>query len=453
MKTTGLLLESIDVQPEMAAIWDHWDFSLAAANSTPGMMGFWTQALRCVFANSGYLAWFGHTKESMIGIHMRDVLGQALFDTFEPHARAALRGENQQFERAITKPDGEIGWHWIQYCPHRVNGEVIGFFSSLTDISLLKRNQERLRVSDAALNAVSQGVIVIDLDSRVLYVNEAFEHITGRDKTASLGQDCCFLQGPLTEPKMLEAIRASLIENTEFSGEMLNYRKDGSSFWSEVTVSPVHDRLGNTTHHVATFTDVSSRKAMEQQVRQLAFYDALTQLPNRRLFDDRLSQAMASSKRSGGYGALMFLDLDNFKPLNDHYGHVVGDLLLAEVAQRLKHSVREIDTVARFGGDEFVVMLVDLSPDKEQAQAEAQAVAEKLRIKLAEPYVLAINRHGGPDDSIVHRCTASIGVALFINNGPSQDDIVKWADSAMYQAKEGGRNRVQFFDPPTSGSV
>jgi len=190
--------------------------------------------------------------------------------------------------------------------------------------------------------------------------------------------------------------------------------------------------------------DITERKQMEEQVRELAFYDALTKLANRRLLNDRLSQTMASGKRSGCYGALMFLDLDNFKPLNDTHGHAIGDLLLIEVAQRLKSCVRETDTVARFGGDEFVVMLRDLNASKAESISSAEIVAEKIRVRLSGPYVLTIEREGEAEASVEHFCSASIGVALFLGYEASQDEVLKWADAAMYQAKEEGRNLIRF---------
>lgn len=182
--------------------------------------------------------------------------------------------------------------------------------------------------------------------------------------------------------------------------------------------------------------DITERKKMEAQVHELAFYDALTQLPNRRLLNERLIQSMSVSQRSGLYSALIFLDLDNFKPLNDTHGHVVGDLLLIEVANRLKSCVREIDTVARFGGDEFVVILNDLNMHKAESASQAEIVAEKIRTSLSAPYSLVIKQEGKADTTIEHHCTASIGVALFINHDTSPDDILKLADTAMYQAKE-----------------
>lgn len=191
--------------------------------------------------------------------------------------------------------------------------------------------------------------------------------------------------------------------------------------------------------------EIANRKAVEEQVSQLAFYDPLTKLPNRRLLNDRLIQNMAASKRSGCYGALMFLDLDNFKPLNDTHGHSIGDLLLMEAANRIKKCVREIDTVARFGGDEFVVLLSELNTEKSSSIKQASIIAEKIRATLSEPYLLPI-RHELDETEIEHRCTASIGVAIFANHEGSPDDILKWADKAMYQAKEAGRNLIRFYD-------
>lgn len=188
------------------------------------------------------------------------------------------------------------------------------------------------------------------------------------------------------------------------------------------------------------------RRAAEDNVRQLAFYDQLTELPNRRLFNDRLKQAMLASKRSGCYGALMFLDLDNFKQLNDTYGHAVGDSLLVEVAQRLRSCVRELDTVARFGGDEFIVMLVDLNADKAESIAQAGIVAEKIRAGLAEPYDLTIRHATKANSTIEYRCAASIGVTMFIKDEPGEEQLLMMADSAMYRAKESGRNMVRFAD-------
>jgi diguanylate cyclase (GGDEF)-like protein len=163
------------------------------------------------------------------------------------------------------------------------------------------------------------------------------------------------------------------------------------------------------------------------------------------MLDDRLNHDMAASKRSGLYGALMYLDLDNFKQLNDTHGHGVGDLLLIEVAKRLAACVREVDTVARLGGDEFVVMLSDLGVDKTQSREQAAGVAEKIRASLAAPYQLAVTQSGNQVATVEHHCSTSIGVVLFVNHDASPGDVLKWADAAMYQAKDAGRNAIRFY--------
>jgi diguanylate cyclase (GGDEF)-like protein/PAS domain S-box-containing protein len=186
--------------------------------------------------------------------------------------------------------------------------------------------------------------------------------------------------------------------------------------------------------------DISERRRMEDQVREMAFHDALTRLPNRRLLNDRLMQAMAATRRNDRYGVLMFLDLDEFKLLNDAHGHSVGDLLLIQVAERLTRCVREMDTVARFGGDEFVVLLADLQADEAESRTLAEQIAEKIRLALSRPYSLRIRHLGAADRTLEYRCTVSIGVALFNMLQASPDNILQWADTAMYQAKDAGGN-------------
>jgi diguanylate cyclase (GGDEF)-like protein len=191
----------------------------------------------------------------------------------------------------------------------------------------------------------------------------------------------------------------------------------------------------------AIFEDITERKNLETQVKQLAFFDPLTQLPNRRLLNDRLAQALLVSQRSACFGALLVLDLDNFKPLNDQHGHMAGDLLLVEVARRLLDQVRKVDTVARFGGDEFVVILQELGSDAAHSAHQALAIAEKIRAVLAAPYLLQPTAGAPP---LEHHCTASVGLALFGPTTPGPTEVLQQADQAMYQAKNDGRNRVHW---------
>ena len=190
-------------------------------------------------------------------------------------------------------------------------------------------------------------------------------------------------------------------------------------------------------------TDVTQRKQRDERVLQMAYYDALTSLPNRRLLNERLSQALVESRRLASYGALLFLDLDHFKGLNDAYGHAAGDLLLVEAAARMKHSVREMDTVARMGGDEFVIVLRQLHGDRATASELAAQVAAKIQSTLAYSAELTLRHEGSEPISIVHRSTASIGIALFRDDGDTPSEILRRADRAMYAAKEAGRNTIR----------
>ena len=227
--------------------------------------------------------------------------------------------------------------------------------------------------------------------------------------------------------------------------QVQHHCKDGRLLWGEVLSKPERNAEGTIVGYHGITREITERKRLEDQVRQLAFHDPLTNLPNRRLLRDRLSQAMAASRRSACHGALMFLDLDEFKTLNDTHGHEAGDLLLLEVAGRLKNCVREVDTVSRFGGDEFVVLLAEMNADRAESHLHAQLIAEKIRAALAEPYVLRLPKESRAECTIRHCCSASIGVVVFADHAASQDDVMKWADAAMYRAKDAGRNTIRFY--------
>lgn len=366
---------------------------------------------------------------------------------YQHRARLLASGEAQAFELRLLKPDACPFWaHLTLSFEETATGEPV-LRLMISDISERKIIEVRLLVNDAAMAAISQGVLITDADRKILSCNAAFSAISGYGEGEMLGLDCRFLQGPLSSPATIASIHHVLANEMEFSGEILNYRKDGSTFWNELTISPVPNALGAVTHFVGVTRDANVRHVLEDKVHQMAFYDELTQLPNRRLINDRLTQTMAISKRSGSFCALMVLDLDNFKAINDLRGHLVGDLLLVEVARRLTHCVRAVDTVGRFGGDEFIVLLGELSTTREASTSTAATIAEKIRKSLAEPYLLSVSQPGQPDTVVTHSCSASIGVLVFADSEVSPNDIVKRADAAMYQAKDKGRNQVAFDVP------
>lgn len=302
---------------------------------------------------------------------------------------------------------------------------------------------------------ISDVIWVLNIETgRWIYVSPSVEKLRGYTVEEVMAQplDQAVTAESLADIQTWMAERSKLFLSGEAKGkfytdEVEQLCRDGSTVWTEVASHFARGANGELIVLGVT-RNISERKKAEEQIHNLAFYDTLTKLPNRRLLLDRLGLARSVSKRSGRYAALMFIDLDNFKPLNDTHGHDVGDLLLVEVAHRIGGCVREADTVARFGGDEFIVMLVELSGDKDASALQVGAVAEKICAVLAEPYVLTVPQEGGLEPSIIeHRCTASIGVVLFINHETSQDDLIRWADMAMYRAKEMGRNRVHFFEP------
>ena len=236
----------------------------------------------------------------------------------------------------------------------------------------------------------------------------------------------------------------SLLTNGTWKGELWDRRKSGKIYPKQLSITAVRDAGGNTIQYVAAFHDISARKRAEEEMHSLAFYDALTGLPNRRLLHERLDLALSVSARSKKFGALLYLDMDKFKTLNDTQGHEAGDALLVEVATRMKFCVREVDTLARFGGDEFVVLIEEIGAEEADATQHTALISEKIRAVLATSYIIN-NRefHTSP----------SIGVCLFQGNRTPGDELLKRADIAMYQAKDSGRNQVRFFDPQLQLSV
>ena len=313
------------------------------------------------------------------------------------------------------------------------------------NVSLHKQMEEATRIAAIAFES-HEGMVVTDADGVIIRVNSAFTKITGYTDRDAVGRTTSLLKSGHHDVDFYIAMWECISSTGSWQGEIWNRHKNGEIYPAWVTITGVKREDGKVAYYVATYTDITSRKAAENEIKNLAFYDALTQLPNRRMLIDRLGLTMAASKRSGQYGAVMFLDLDNFKPLNDKYGHAVGDFLLIEVARRLISCVREGDTIARFGGDEFVVMLSELDADKVESINQAGIVAEKIRVILAEPYVLSIQQNSSITNNVYHHCTSSIGVVMFVNHEVSPETILAWADMAMYKAKRDGRNSIRFYE-------
>lgn len=281
-----------------------------------------------------------------------------------------------------------------------------------------------------------EGMFVTDANANILRVNRAFCEITGYSPEDVIGKNPKIFRSGRHDAAFYEQMWDRIRNKGFWSGEIWNKRKNGEIYPEFVTITQVKDK-NNITNYVATLTDITLKKMAEDEIAHLAFYDALTDLPNRRLLQDRLKVALTASKRTSMKGALFFIDLDNFKTLNDTLGHDIGDLLLKQVAHRLKSCVRESDTVARLGGDEFVIMLENLSDKESNAIVEATIIAEKVLVALNQNYQLTNHDYHN---------TPSIGITLFDGYEESIMQLLKQADIAMYKAKTAGRNTVCFYE-------
>ena len=320
-------------------------------------------------------------------------------DRLEGHLHACdapvLGDRHHEGDFRIVTRSGEE--RWINHVCRTVfgsNGQYLGRRASNRDITERKRAEEELRVAAAAFDA-QEGMVVTDATLLILRVNRAFTEITGYSAAQTVGRTPQFFS-PAHHDKAFFAATWDCIKRTgSWKGEVWIQRQNGEAFPGWSTISAVKDNDGKVTQYVGTLIDISQRKAAEAAIEHLAYYDALTHLPNRRLLLDRLQHAIAASARSHQYGAVLFIDLDNFKTLNDTRGHDVGDALLRDVAQRLGTCVREGDTVARLGGDEYVVVLERLSESPEAAATQAETVGEKVLSTINQPYMLAGQEHHG----------------------------------------------------------
>ncbi len=305
-----------------------------------------------------------------------------------------------------------------------------------------QKSDARIREQAALLDKAQDAIILRHLDEGIVYWNQGAERLYGWTAQETRGQ--LMADRLNADWSMFSDSMRKLMETGSWKGEVEHRRKDGSSVAVESHCTLVHDDQGQPQSVLSINIDITPRKAAERAIQQLAFHDQLTQLPNRLLLMDRLQQALAGSARRGNCGALLFIDLDNFKTLNDTLGHESGDLLLQQVAMRLTACVRQTDTVARFGGDEFAVMLADLSHTDAEAAIIARSMGEKILAALAVPYQISGNQH---------RTTSSIGVAPFGHHHKGASELLKQADLAMYQAKTAGRNAIRFFDPSMQAIV
>ncbi|ADL55976.1 diguanylate cyclase/phosphodiesterase with PAS/PAC sensor(s) [Gallionella capsiferriformans ES-2] len=381
----------------------------------------------------------GYTPEQLLGHAPAEFMPPEDIDMAARIVNLAI-SKNQPFKlqhRDIT-PSGAILWEEVSGVPFYDDaGHLLGLRGTGRNITGRKLKEEQLRVAAAAFET-HEAIMITDAHGTIIKVNQAFQRITGYSQEEVLGENPRILSAGRNEKSFYSAMWQQLTTLGRWRGEIWDKRKSGQIYPKWMTITAVRDENGKTTEYVAIFSDITQRKLAEEEIRNLAFYDALTRLPNRRLLLDRLHAALSVSARSRRFGAVLFLDMDRFKTLNDTMGHDYGDLLLIEVAERIKLCVREIDTVARLGGDEFVILVEEIDTRAEETSKHIAAIAEKIRSALSVPYRLK-EKH--------HHSSPSIGVCLYRGIEESTDDLLKHADMAMYQAKDSGRNAVRFFDP------
>jgi diguanylate cyclase (GGDEF)-like protein/PAS domain S-box-containing protein len=391
---------------------------------------------RYLGCNSAFEAFIGAPASSIIGKTPHDIAPKALADRYLAADREILDQPGKQiYESQVRHADGQL--HDVMF--HKAtfthpDGSVGGLVGVMLDITERKRMENDLRQAATVFDNSAEGVIIAEKNGTIIGVNRAFCTITGYERDEVIGQTPRMLQSGRHDRRFYSGMWETIGQH----GQVWNRRKNGKVYPQWLSITAVRDAQGQPTHYVATFSDITHQKQNEERIQLLAFSDPLTGLPNRRLLLDRLEHALIVSARNLQRGALFFIDLDDFKGLNDTRGHYIGDLLLQQVGKRLVACVSEGDTVARLGGDEFVIMLEGLGPDALQALKQAEAVGAKILLALNEPYAL---------QGTVHHNTPSIGVALFGGGHGTVEDLLKQADLAMYRAKASGRNALCFFDP------
>lgn len=350
-------------------------------------------------------------------------------------------------ELRMKRADGKQFWALVEaLAVHNEQGEPV-LRIVLSDVSALKQTEEELRVAAIAFES-QEGMMVCTPDGVIIKVNHAFTTLTGHSAAEAIGKTPQLLSSGRHSKSFYQSMWGTLQKAGYWQGEIWNQRKNGKIFAEWLTISSVTAPDGHVSHYVGTFSDITANEEAAAEIHRLAYYDPLTNLPNRRLIEDRINQALAVASRTSRHGAILLLDLDNFKAINDTRGHAVGDLLLIEVATRLRQVVRKGDTVARLGGDEFVVLLEDLSADIRQATALIEQIGEKILNELARPYLF---------ESDEFHCTTSIGVGVYCDQEKccekTSEELLRHADIAMYQSKKAGRNTLRFFDPAMQAAV
>ena len=386
--------------------------------------------------------WQGKTDQELSADHpeMQTFYAHCILDDDAAwDVRKLLKCEERTIDTAGNVHEFEV----LKTPTFNEHGERKGLIVIGRDITDKKLAERNLRVADAAIES-QEAIVISDANNHIIRINSAYTRLTGYSKEDVIGKSSSILKSGRHDKAFYEKMWGALAENKFWQGEIWDRRKNGEIYPKWLTINAVSGPDGVIHNYIGTFTDLSEHKEAKEAIYHLAFYDSLTDLPNRRLLRDRMNLALSNSGRSQHYGAVLMIDLDHFKFINDTKGHAIGDLLLIGMASRLKSCVRDGDTVARLGGDEFVIMLEILSKDANQAALQAESLSKKILKAGNQPFLIA-----GEE---LH-CTLSIGISLFTMPVTTSEEMLKRADVAMYQAKSAGRNGIRFFDPDLHKSL
>lgn len=391
---------------------------------------------RYLYANRLVRELWGTSLEQIIGFSDEDFFDiESTHKIRENDRRVLIEGETLAGEETNLSPKtGKRMTFWSVKEPLRnEQGEIYALLGVSTDITERKKTEDNLRLAARVFGEAHEGILITNAQGTIIDVNPTFCDITGYNRAEIIGQNPKILQSGKHDAKFYQAMWSSLLENRHWQGEVWNRTKQGNLYAELLTISALRNDQGEITHYLGLFSDITQSKQQQQMLELMAHYDPLTHLPNRVLLADRLQQAIAHSKREGMLLAICFLDLDSFKPVNDQLGHETGDHLLIEVAERIRHCIREQDSVSRHGGDEFTLLLNDLHTVEEAEQAVA-----RIHQAIIRPYSIQ-----GQSVTI----GVSSGITLYPLDDAPPDVLLRHADHAMYQAKLAGKNRYKVFDP------
>jgi diguanylate cyclase (GGDEF)-like protein/PAS domain S-box-containing protein len=353
-------------------------------------------------------------------------------DNYLHYLELAAEGRPQDFEWLSRTKGGTPLWLEVRMHRTEVTGRL-RVVALLRDVNERKAAEQEIQKLSLAVEQSPASVMITDPEGCIEYVNPKFTEVTGFTSAEVLGKNPRILKSDRHTPEFYREMWETISSGRMWTNEMCNRTKSGEEIWELVSIAPVNDFAGRHAYYVAVKEDITLRKRQEERIRHMALHDQLTDLPNRNLCMDRLTQAVARARRTGLKAALIYVDLDEFKPVNDELGHEAGDTVLVEVARRLRSCIRDVDTAARLGGDEFVVVLQDVTNDY-----DIELVAGRILKAMSEPFAVA-----GQERVL----GASLGVAVAPEHGEKVDEIIRNADLAMYAVKRGARNGVRFYTP------